>query len=177
MESLATKLAAEVNKLKSPAPKESSDPKLNSLDAAVTELKIKVANLQAATPVPQASSSKSIVYIPLGSGGGPWTDQSWNTLNEYQVSIDPNDYPGYTSMQLEANFRLVEAVGTGSVRLYNVTDATSLLSQIDTTSTGFSVQNSGSFKLAAGRKTYTLQVQSSQSKSLFIQNARIKVNF
>ena len=112
-----------------------------------------------------ASSSKSIVYIPLGSGGGPWTDQSWNTLNEYQVSIDPNDYPGYTSMQLEANFRLVEAVGTGSVRLYNVTDATSLLSQIDNTSTGFSVQNSGSFKLAAGRKTYTLQVQSSQRKS------------
>ena len=81
-------------------------------------------------------------------------------------------------MQLEANFRLTEAAGTGSIRLYNVTDGSVVSSsQLDTTGTAFGVQTSGSFKLPAGQKTYTIQVKSTSSKDIFVQSARIKVNF
>jgi len=80
-------------------------------------------------------------------------------------------------MNLEVNFRLVEPSGTGSVRLYNVTDSSAVSAQADTTSTSFGLKTSGSFKLSGGKKTYKLQVKSSEGKELFIQSARIKVNF
>lgn len=178
LEDVLAKLVTQVNNLK-PATSQSStssDSRLANLESAVTELKVRVSALEKATPV-SATSSKSTVYIPLGGGGGPWGDQNWNTLAEYQVSINPDNYPGYSNMQLEANFRLAEAAGTGSVRLYNMTDGSSVSPQIDTTSTSFGVQTSGTFKLPSGQKTYTIQVQTTKGKSLFVQNARIKVNF
>lgn len=178
LEDVVSKLVTQVNSLKSPISQSStsSDTRLAAVESAITELKVRVSALEKATPAP-VSSGKSTVYIPLGGGGGPWGDQVWNTLTEYQASINPDNYPGYSSMQLEANFRLIESAGTGSVRLYNVTDGSSISPQLDTTSTSYAVQTSGTFKLPSGQKTYTIQVQTTQGKSLFVQNARIKVNF
>ena len=180
LEDLVTKLATQLNSLKSQTPQTanstSSDSRILDLEASAVELKARVSALEKSSPVP-GSASKYPLYIPLGAGGGPWTDQAWTTLNEYQAVINPDNYQGYSSMQLEANFRLAEPSGTGSVRLYNVTDGSSISSQVDTTSTSFGVQTSGTFKLAGGQKTYTIQVKSSESKILFIQSARIKVNF
>lgn len=156
----------------------SPDPRMQAVETAVADLKARVSALEKTTPAPVISQvSKYPLYIPLGSGGGPWTDQTWNTLSEYQVAINPDNYPGYSSMQLEANFRLTETAGTGSVRLYNVTDSSSISSQLDTTSASFGTQTSSTFKLPSGQKTYTIQVQSTQGKTLFVQSARIKVNF
>ena len=181
LEDTITKLVSQVNNLKpgttQTATSGSLDSRLTTVETAVTDLKARLSALEKATPAPAVSGSKYPLYIPLGSGGGPWTDQDWNTLNEYQVSINPGNYSGYSNMQLEVNFRLSEAAGTGSVRLYNVTDGSSISSQVDTTSTSFGVQSSGTFTLSGGQKTYTIQVKSSQGKSLFVQSARIKVNF
>ena len=91
--------------------------------------------------------------------------------------MDPVNYPGYSGMILEVNFRLVDPAGTGSVRLYNVTDAGVVSTQLDTSSTSFSLKTSSSFKLATGQKTYKLQVKSTGGKDLYIQSARIRVNF
>lgn len=150
--------------------------RLQTAEGAVTELKARISALEKATPVPLSTTTKSTVYIPLGSGGS-WGDQDWNSLAEYEVSLNPDNYPGYSNMNLEVIFRLSEAVGTASVRLYNTTDSQATSSQVDSTSTSFSLQTSSTFRLASGTKTYRLQVKSSQSKSLFIQSARIKVNF
>ncbi|OGE24949.1 hypothetical protein A3C26_00385 [Candidatus Daviesbacteria bacterium RIFCSPHIGHO2_02_FULL_39_12] len=169
LESLTTKLVVQETG--------SSDSRVSILEASVTELKARVSTLEKATPAPAASTGQSVVYIPLGSGGGPWKDQSWYSLSEYQVILDPANYPNYSSMQLEANFRLNEAASTGSVRLYNVTDSNAVSSQIDTTSTSFGIKTSSTFKLPSGQKTYTIQVKSDQNAILFVQNARIKVNF
>lgn len=150
--------------------------RLAVLEATTTELKTRVSTLEKAiTPV--TVSKKSPLYIPLGADSGPWGDQDWNTLNEYQASINPDNYPGYSGMQLEANFRLVEAAGTGSVRLYNVTDKSSVSSEVSTTGTAFGLQTSSTFTLPAGQKTYTIQIKSSQGKGLFVQSVRVKVNF
>lgn len=184
LEETLTKLIPQVNNLKpgsSPvagsAGSSSSDSRLTEVETAVTELKARVSSLEQATPAPVTSGSKYPLYIPMGSGGGPWGDQDWNALNEYQVSINPDNYSGYSGMQLEANFRLAEAAGTGSVRLYNITDSSSISSEVNTTSTSFGTQTSSTFKLPSGAKTYTIQIKSNQGKSLFVQSARIKVNF
>ncbi len=179
LEDTITKLASQISTSKSPTSSGTSntlDSRLANVESAVTDLKTRVSALEKVSPAP-TTSNKYPLYIPLGSGGGPWGDQDWNTLGEYQASINADDYPGYSSMQLEANFRLVESAGTGSVRLYNVTDGSSLSSQLDTTGTSFATQTSGTFKLPSGKKTYTIQVKSSQGKSLFVQSARVRVNF
>lgn len=172
--------SAQISITPSPSSKPSStpDPRLNSLDAQVTELKARVSALEQATPAPvSASSTSSTMYIPLGSGGGPWTDTDWNSLTEYEISLDPSNYPSYTGMVLEVTFRLTEAAGTGYVRLYNVTDSSATSSELSTSSSAYSLKTSSSFKLASGVKTYKLQVKSSQNKDLYIQSARIKVSF
>lgn len=149
--------------------------RLNSIEASITDLKVQVASL--GQPTTTATSSKPTVYIPLGSGGGPWGDKDWYTTAEYEIALDTANYPGYKGMILEVTFRLVEAAGTGSVRLYNVTDSSAVSAQLDTTSTSFSLKTSSSFTLPQGSKTYKLQVKSSQGTNLYIQFARIKVNF
>lgn len=160
------------------SPSLSADSDTNSLDAQVTELKARVSALESSSPAPVvSSSSQSTIYIPLGSGGGPWGATDWISLNEYQISLDPANYPNYTGMSLEVTFRLVESVGTGSVRLYNVTDSSATSSQVDTTSTTYELKTTSVFKLASGTKTYKLQVKSTGNKDLFIQSVRIKVNF
>lgn len=181
LEETITKLVAQVNNIK-PGGTEtktsgSLDSRIGNVEASVTELKARVSALEKASPAPAAASAKYPLYIPLSSGGGPWTDQDWNSLAEYQVSINPDNYSGYANMQLEANLRLTEAAGTGYVRLYNVTDSSGVSSDISTTSTSFGVQASDTFRLPSGQKTYTIQVKSSQGKQLFVQSARIKVNF
>lgn len=182
LEDVVGKLVPQVNNLKpgnSAAGASSSlDSRLTNVESAITELKARVSVLEKATPAPAVTSgSKYPLYIPLGAGGGPWNDTDWNTLNEYQASINPGNYSGYSGMQLEVNFRLSEPGGTGSVRLYNVTDGSSISSQVDTTSSSFGVQSSSTFTLPSGQKTYTIQVKNTAGKSLFVQSARIKVNF
>lgn len=149
--------------------------RLNSIEASITDLKVQVSSLGQTTTTP-ATSSKPTIYIPLGAGGS-WGDKDWYSTAEYEISLDPSNYPGYKGMVLEVTFRLVEAVGTGSVRLFNTSDNTSVSSQVDTTSTSFSLKTSPAFTLSSGSKTYKLQVKSSQGATLFIQSARIKVNF
>lgn len=175
LESVVTKLVTQVNNLKSPVPT-STPASSSNLDAAVTELKARVSALEKAAPAPQVSSANSIMYIPLGSGGS-WTDTDWRTLSEYEVSLDPANFPGYSGMVLEVTFRLDDPSGTASVRLYNVTDSSATSSQLDSTSSTFASKSSLSFKLASGTKTYRLQVKSTGGKNLIIQSARIKVTF
>lgn len=176
-------LASEINNLKKSAASQTSqsnsslDSRLKNVEAAATELTVRVANLEKASPAPASgTSSKTTVYIPLGAGGS-WADVDWHSLTEYEISLNPDNFPLYTGMSLEITFRLVESAGIGSVRLYNVSDSSSVSGQLDTTSTSFNLQSSSSFKLPSGTKTYRLQVKSTGGKDLFIQSARIKVSF
>ncbi len=187
LEDLVTRLEKEVNDLKSSiSTAESSSPSdsttssltISSVESEVIQLKARVSALEktSATTAP-ASATKYPLYIPLGAGAGPWNNPDWVTLTEYQALINADNYSGYSSMQLEVNSRVVESLGVGSIRLYNVTDGTSISSQIDITSSSFSVQSSDTLKLPGGQKKYSLQVKIADNKTLYIQSARIKVNF
>lgn len=177
LEQAIDKLVTELNALK--ASNTSLTAKIDTLDSSDTDLKARVASLEKATPAPAVatSTSKSSIYIPLGSGGGPWANQDWYTVTDYQVNLDPANFPGYSGMYLEVTFRLAESAGTGSIRLYNTSDSSATSSQVDTTSTSFGLSTTSSFKLATGSKNYTLQIKSTEGKNLFIQTARIRVSF
>ena len=181
LEDTITKLLPQVNSLKSSTASTgasgSLDSRVANIETAVTELKARVSALEKVTPSSTSVSSQPTIYIPMGSTAGPWTNTDWLTLNEYEISLDPANYLGYTGINLEVNFRLVDPAGTGSVRLYNVTDAGVVSSQLDTSSTSFGFKTSATFKLSTGQKTYKLQVKSSGGKDLYIQSARIRVNF
>ncbi|MDO8576757.1 MAG: hypothetical protein Q7R82_00260 [Candidatus Daviesbacteria bacterium] len=182
LEDTITKLVPQVNSLKSSSTETlvsgSLDSRLTNVESAVTDLRARVSALEKATPTTVSSGSKSPLYIPLGASGGPWSDSNWYTLNEYQASINPDNYSGYSSMQLEVNFRMGESGNTGSARLYNVTDSGAVSSSdVSTTSSNFGLQTSSTFKLPGGQKTYTIQIKSSTGKELFVQSARIKVSF
>ena len=178
LEDTMGKLVPQVNNLKvSASPNSTStslDSRLGILEASMVELKARVSALEKATPAP-VTTGKATMYIPLGAGGS-WFNVEWQSLSEYEISLNPDNYPGYTGMYLEANFRLIDPTGTGSVRLYNVTDSSAVSGQLDTTSANFALQTTGSFKLPTGTKTYRLQTKSTQ-RDLAIQSARIKVSF
>ncbi len=151
--------------------------RLKAVETAIADLKTRVADLEKKTSSQTTSTTttKSVVYIPLGSGGNAG-NTDWYSLSNYQITLNPSDYPGYTNMQLEVNFRLTSSGGTAYARLYNSSDGTGL-QQVTTTSTSLNTQTSYYFNLARGSKTYTLQVKSDQGSNLEVQSARIKVNF
>jgi len=83
----------------------SSDYKIKTLETSILDLKARVSALEkpiiTSTPTTTPATSKSPLYIPIGASGGPWLYADWTNLNEYQVSVNPDDYSGYSGMQLE----------------------------------------------------------------------------
>lgn len=181
LEDTIAKLVPQVNSLKaSTSPNglsASLDSRLTNLESAVTELKARVSTLEKATPAPAAASgSKATIYIPLGSGGTV-ASVDWSSLNSFQINLDPAQYPGYSSMQLEVNMRLNQPGGTLYARLYNTTSGTATSSEVSSTSTVSSISASLTFTLPTGSKTYVLQAKTSDGTQGFLDTARIKVNF
>ncbi len=165
-----------------PSPVASSMPfsntRLNNIEASLTDLTARISALEKSTPASNVSSSRAPLYIPMGSTNTSWTNNDWTVLNEFQTIVNPDDYSGYSSMQLEVNLRLVDSLSTGYARLYNVNDSSAVsLSDISSTSSAFNLKSSSAFKLSGGSKTYKLQIKSPDRKDLFIQSARIKINF
>lgn len=160
------------------------DSRVKTLETAIADIRTQVVSLSAkstsstATTTTTTTSSKYPLYIPLGGGGGPWGNQAYYSLDDYQINIDPGNYSGYISMQLEVIFRLAENAGTAYVRLLNATDNAAVSnSEVTSTGTDFVLKTSGIFTLTGGSKNYKLQVKNTEGKSLFVQNAKIKVNF
>lgn len=180
LEDLVSKLVIQVNALKSQSsssqPNTTSAAKIAVLEASLTELTVRIAALEKSGSI-STSTGKYPLYIPMGGAGGPWDNNDWVTQDDFVASINPDNYPGYKSMQVEVIGRLIESVGTGSVRLYNSTDSSAITSQADITSSTSGLTTSPSFTLPSGLKTYKVQIKVSSGKHFSIQSVRIKVNF
>ena len=180
LEETVGKLVPSVNKSASSKSQSSSlDARVENAEAGVTELKARVSALEKATPsttTTTSTSGKSTIYIPLGSGG-QIESTNWTTLSSFQISLDPAQYPGYTSMQLEVTMRLNQPGGTLYTRLYNNTSSSVISSEATTTSTTATLVTTSTFTLPSGSKTYVLQAKTSDGTLGFLDYARIKVNF
>lgn len=176
LEDAVVEIVKKINDLTDPKTEDSSTNRLNSIEASITDLKTRISALESPAASTQTQASNPPLYIPLGSGGVN-SDSNWSSIPTFEITLDPQDYAGYSNMQLEINFRLPSLVGTGYARLYNATDSTATSSELSTTSGTYVWATTASFKLASGKKTYKLQTKSSASKDVEIQSARIKVNF
>lgn len=166
-------VSAPASKTQSPPPV--TEARVKAIEDSLAALKIKVDQI---TPAPaQTSSTQPTLYIPLGSGGSS-SDRNWVSIDSYQVELDSGSYPGYSGMQFEVAMKLNESVGTANARFYNSTDSSAVsYSDVSTTSDKNKWLTSLSFKLPAGKKTYKLQLQSTQGYEISLQSARIKVSF
>lgn len=169
--------AITTNNNASVAPYGSTDDRLQKLEVAVTDIQTRLAELEKVTPTPTTSSSKSPLYIALGAGSSMMDNNDWSTNDAYDATINPASYPGYTSMQLEVNMRLV---GTGTIyaRLYNNTDSSAITGSVASSiSSSASSISSSTFTLPSGAKDYRLQIKLDSGAQGFVNFARIKVNF
>lgn len=176
LEEAVTLLVKKVNDL-SAAKTPVVETRLKTLEDKVTVLQTQVSSPTQAPAVTPVAVKKAPVYIPLGSGGVR-NDQDWWALSSYEISIDPSEYAGYTSMQMEVTMRLWETSGTAFARLYNYTDGKEIQnSEVNVTQDVATLATSYYFQLPTGKKTYRLQVKSTQGFNVELENARIKVNF
>lgn len=160
------------------------DERIKQLETQVLELKTQVKALQLATPTPTTSTTTtttstkpSVVYIPMGTGGSI-TNTDWTSVNSSQVTIDPADFPGYTSMVFEVNMRLIQKDGYLKARLFNITDNKAVANgDMQTTSDTGSLNNSWFFTLPSGKKTYVAQFLSTNGIQGEVSYIRIRVNF
>lgn len=169
-------LTKQINSLKQDT---ATDSRLKSLEASLSDLTVKVAALEKgeSSTTTASSPAKYPLYIPLGSGGDI-NSRDWTTLNSFEVVIDPLDYPGYKSVNLEVNMRLNEPKATTAyARLINTTDNKVVSGEASTSSTFFGIVSSGGFNLTTGKKTYKLQAKTADTGQMFVQDARLKVNF
>lgn len=176
---IQTQLDSLNKQLSSLKPEASSSPRIDALEASVTEIKARLSLLEKGTTSSSTTASnKYPLYIPLGVGGSV-TSSDWQTIDNYNITIDPASYPGYSGVQLEINMRLNDPKGIKAfARLINITDNSAITSsQATTTSTSFSTVSSGNFNLTTGSKSYKLQVKTQEQAELLIQDARLKVNF
>lgn len=155
----------------------SLDNRIKTLETSINDLTTRIAKLEASPAPNSTSTSKSPAYITLASSGSSSLGD-WVTIPGTVITIDTADYPGYTSMQFEANIQVFQT-GTAYARISNKTEGTSVLSsEISTTSTSYTNISSSKFSLPGGKKDYQLQIKSQiTGYAASVQNARIKVNF
>lgn len=152
------------------------------LERQITDLQQQITQLKSPFPISTTQStteSKSAVYIPLGMNTeGMMTNKDWAGVDTLLVSLDPSDFPGYVSIQLEVTMKLSAIAGTGYAQLFNVSDNSAVSStQVSMSADKYTLVSSGKGKLANGTKTYQLQVKTSEGYPIYIGTAKIKVNF
>lgn len=163
--------------------------RLDKLDSSDSELEnrlktleSKVDSLSKTTTAPtsiaptQTTIQKAPIYIPLGASGSTG-DKNFVSIASFEISLDPADFAGYTNVQLELSLKLSESAGLAYARLYNQTDQVASSAEVSTSSSQYVLLTTSGLKLSAGRKTYRLQLRSTEGYEATAQNARIKVNF
>lgn len=158
----------------------SNDYKFKTLEASTLDLKARVSALEKPVPTPIPTSTitqKPPLYIPLGGNYSESSDQNWQSMESYIVSLDPAEYPGMTSAVLEVTMKLNQASGTGYARLYNSTDGKVVSGEASTASDKYSLVSTPGFTLTSGKKTYQLQLKSATGTVIAVQNVKIKINF
>lgn len=165
--------------------KQPSNPNLTNIEARLKTLESAVSTLQSRTgqqaqtaqPTPtQAATKQPPLYVPL-SWLGTSTATDWTTISGQSMSLDPADYPGYTSMQFEISLKVLSGNGKAYARLLTSEDGTAILSsEVSTSAYDYTWLTSSGFTLP-GKKTYKLQLKSLTGYEAAVQNARLKVNF
>lgn len=181
LEELITQLGKKVSSSGGSGAQNTTSPmtetRIKNLETTTASLQQQIDTLKGTSSIVPTSSKKSPIYIPLGSGGTS-DGRDWYSMTAYQANINSADYSGYSSMQLEVVINLSESVGEAHARLYNSSDSSAVSSaSVSTSANKATLVSSSGFTVPSGNKTYVLQLQSTQGYTIYLQSARIKVNF
>lgn len=159
----------------------STEARVSTLETKLSVLQKRIEQLEGktgTTTTTQTTTSKSPSYaFALGSSGGV-TTQDWSSLSSLSVSLDPADFPGYKSFQLEVELQQFQGNGTAYGRLYNNTDKLAIFgSEVSTSSFNYTWVSSQSFSLPSSKKSYILQLKTTTGYTASANNFRIKVNY
>ncbi len=156
------------------------DARIKVLETAIADLRSQMRvigqNVPAGT-TSTASLSKAPIYLPIGAGGAS-TSPTYIDVYGVEITINPANYPGYTSVTLESSLRISVQGQTAYARLLNVTD-NGVVANSEITTQSYqnpAIVNSPNFQLASGSKTYRLQLKSSGNEASS-QFARLRINF
>lgn len=171
--------------------KESSSPAGSSLEDRISTLEAKIDDIlerikkleeKPATVVKTVTQTpipvkKPPLYIPFG-GGATAVTQDWSTSDAVEVTIDPADYNGYSSMQLEASIKVLSGNGKAFARIFNNNEKLAILSsEVSTTSENYTWITSDGFKLPSGKKTYRFQLKTLSGYEASVKDSKLRVNF
>jgi hypothetical protein len=157
----------------------SIETRLENLEAAIAQIQAKLGQTPSSSANPTSSTTSKVpAYIlSLGSSGST-TQLDWTAVSSPTITINPSDYPGATSFQLEGYLSSFQGNGTAYARLYNSTTGTSIgNSSISTTSENPTWVSSQTFSLPSGKTTYSFQLKTTTGYTATLENARLKVNF
>ncbi len=171
---LSKKVGASTNLNYTAGASTTTEKRLQALESAVAKLQAQQPGNSTQTVT--STGKQTPVYIPLGWSAGA-TTLDWSSVSSQKIDIDPADYPGYTSMQFEANLRVYQGNGTAFARITSTDGFVPGSSQVSNNTEGYAWVSSNTFTLPSGKKTYQLQLKTSTGYSSDIQNARIKINF
>lgn len=159
---------------------QSAEARITTLETKLQVLQKRIEQLEkgtAPTTTTQSAPKSPSYVLALGSSGGV-TTQDWSGLSSLSVSVDPADFPGYKSFQLEVELQQFQGNGTAYARLYNNTDKLAVFgSETSTSSFNYTWVSSQTFSLPSSKKTYILQLKTTTGYTASANNFRIKVNY
>lgn len=158
--------------------------RVRTLETAVLDLRAQIRALQSSgtdatttTTATSTTAAKPPIYIPLNFNGQV-TSQTYSVLPNQTLTINPGDYPGYSSMVLIVQLQAYQGSGTAYAQLVNTTNNAAVNgSEVTTSNYQFVQLVSDSFSLPAGSQPYGIQMKNTTGYPAIIQNAMIKVNF
>lgn len=126
---------------------------------AVLENKQSPAPVSSTATTTSTSPAKAPVFIPVNPGGSI-NSSDWANLSSGTVTINPTDYPGYTSMNLIISLNVYQGNGRAYARLVDTSSGNAVVSsETSTTSENATQVASNSFTLPSGQATYTIQLK------------------
>jgi hypothetical protein len=152
--------------------------RLENLEAAIAQMQVKLGQTSSSTTSTSSTTSKIPAYVfSLGSSSSTG-ELDWVVETTPTITINPSDYPGATSFQLEGYLSSYQGNGTAYARLYNSNNGNAIAgSDISTTSENPTWVSSSTFTLPSGKTTYSFQLKTSTGYTATLENARLKVNF
>lgn len=187
LEFVVTDLVSKVGSL-SPSKSTVTEDRVKKLEDSLNDIKSRVVTLEqskttsasttttATSQTSSSTSTKAPSYVPL-SWSGESKSTSWASITGQEFTINPADYSGYKTMQLEVSL-LIFQNGTAYARMEDKAAGTAVLaSEVSTTATDYTWLTSATFTLPSGSKTYRLQLKSLTGYAAQVQNARLKINF
>lgn len=122
---------------------------------------------------PPASQRKEY-YIPLGTGNT--TKADWDDIIASETIIDPTNYGNIKEAYFTASLRNPTQNGQVEAQLYNVTDKNPVWgSHVVMKDLKEQTIGSGEITLAKSAKLYRVQLKSTLSYQVFLDNAKIRI--